>query len=104
MPIEITGLPTTQPTNTHEGKTTRTRTDHSNSDQAKNESETPSQVDTVFFTETATQLQVMESEIVDLPVVDMERVEEIKLQINDAKYEIDANRLAEKLFRFETQL
>ncbi len=104
MPIEITGLPTTQPTSINEGQTTRTRTDHKNPDQSKNESETPSQVDTVLFTETATQLQAMESEIVNVPVVDMERVEEIQRLISNGKYEIDTNHLAEKLLRFETQL
>ena len=60
--------------------------------------------DTVSLTPQAQQLRDLESRIADLPEVDSNRVNAIRDAIANGSYEIDANRIAEKLMQFEGAL
>lgn len=60
--------------------------------------------DTVSLTPQAQQLRDLESRIADLPEVDSNRVNAIKDAIANGSYEIDANRIAEKMIQFEGAL
>lgn len=60
--------------------------------------------DTVSLTPQAQQLRDLESRIADLPEVDSNRVNAIKDAIANGSYEIDANRIAEKMMQFEAAL
>lgn len=60
--------------------------------------------DTVSLTPQAQQLRDLENRIAELPEVDSGRVNSIKDAIADGSYEIDANRIAEKLMQFEGAL
>ncbi len=60
--------------------------------------------DRVSITSTATFLQQVEEQLSKLPDVDDKRVEAIKQAIENGTFEIDANRVAEKLIAFDTAL
>ena len=60
--------------------------------------------DTVSLTPEAQQLRDLESSIAELPEVDSGRVNAIKDAIADGSFEIDSNRIAEKLMQFEGAL
>lgn len=60
--------------------------------------------DTVSLTETANQLSKLESVVADLPVVDTQRVEAMKQALLSKSYQIDPDRVADKLIGFETEL
>jgi len=60
-----------------------------------------SSTDTVTLTDTAAQLQKLEAAIANLPIVDTARVEDVKQAINDGRFQIYPQRVAEKLISFE---
>ncbi len=109
MPIEIINLPTAQRANattgTNEGAATgRAQANTPSSNRPENETDNTSNIDTVTFTETATQLQAIATEIEDIPVVDMARVEAIQYRLESGKFEIDSQQLAGNILRLERQL
>lgn len=104
MAIEITGLPTSKLQNAADGPST-TRSGHHNENQGeKSDASATKIVDTVSFTETATQLQVIENQIADLPVVDTARIERLQGLLERGEYAIDAGHVADRLMLFESQL
>jgi negative regulator of flagellin synthesis FlgM len=64
----------------------------------------PSTPDTVTLTDTATQLHKLEAAVIAAPIVDTERVEDVKQAIRDGQYQINSQRVAEKMLRFEKGL
>jgi len=113
MPIEVINLPTAQrsgsttATNsgTQEGSAAgRAQSSNHQSSRAENETEKAAYTDTVTFTETATQLQAIANEIADIPVVNMARVEAVQYRLENDTFEIDTDKLASNILRFETQL
>jgi len=114
MPVEIINLPTAQRTGSttatsngaHEGAAAgrAQSSNHQQSNQAENGTEKAAYTDTVTFTETATQLQAIENEIADIPVVNMARVEAVQSRLENDTFEIDTDKLANNILRFETQL
>ena len=64
----------------------------------------PSTVDTVSLTDTASRLRQMENTLAQLPVVDNQRVEEIRRALAEGSFEIDPERVAEKMVSFEKDL
>lgn len=60
--------------------------------------------DKVSLTDQAAQLQALESQISNLPVVDVERVREVQQTIATGNYEVQPAQVAEKLLRFEAGL
>ncbi|MBL1261620.1 MAG: flagellar biosynthesis anti-sigma factor FlgM [Thiotrichaceae bacterium] len=109
MPIEVINLPTAQrssaTTDSHEGTVTnRAQADNSPSNRSENKTENASYTDTVTLTETATQLQAIATEIEDIPIVNMARVEAIQYRLESGEFEIDSHKLADNILRIETQL
>lgn len=58
----------------------------------------------VRLTDTAAKLRQIEAQIAEQPVVDVKRVESVKKAIADGSFQIDANRVAEKMADFENLL
>ena len=63
-----------------------------------------STADTVSISDNATQLGKMGNAVDTTPVVDMQRVEQVKQAINNGTYEVDAAKVADKLMQFESIL
>lgn len=63
-----------------------------------------STADTVSLSENAVQLGKIDNTAVAAPVVDTQRVEQIKQAISDGSYEVDAAKVADKLMKFESIL
>ena len=61
----------------------------------------PSTTDTVTLTDTAAQLHKLEAAISNLPIVDAARVEDVKQALSNGKFQIQPQRVAEKLLSFE---
>lgn len=100
MAIEISGQHPAQLSNAKtEAKAQVGRTDPP---LPKQQTGKPSTVDTVTLTETATQLHKLEATIAALPIVDINRVEGIRQAINNGQFQMDPQRVADKLFNFET--
>lgn len=60
--------------------------------------------DTVSLTNTATQLQSIQHALVDVSVINTDKVEELRAAIADGTYNIDVNELAQNLIDFEQEL
>ncbi|MDR2877129.1 MAG: flagellar biosynthesis anti-sigma factor FlgM [Chromatiales bacterium] len=60
--------------------------------------------DTVQLTGTAALMQKIDAQIAAEPVVDLQRVEAIRQQIENGTYQIDPQRVAEKMIHAETAL
>lgn len=63
-----------------------------------------STADTVNLTGTASQLRSLEQQLVSQPVVDAQRVDAIKREIASGSYEIDAQRVADKMIQIESAI
>lgn len=60
--------------------------------------------DAVQLTSTATSLKQIESRLASIPEVDRARVESIRQRVESGSYKVDANRIADRLLRFERDL
>jgi negative regulator of flagellin synthesis FlgM len=60
--------------------------------------------DKVSLTDQAAQLQALESQISNLPVVDVDRVREVQQTIAASSYTVEPARVADKMLRFEAGL
>ena len=63
-----------------------------------------SESDTVTLTQTAQRLHELEGALANEPVVNSQRVEAIKAAIQSGDYQIDPQRVADKLISFEEKL
>jgi len=104
MPIEITGQTTNQLPSAKEDTKLHVVDDNSTPARSQQDTGKSSTLDTVRLTDTAAQLQKMEAAMVDTPVIDTQRVEDIRMALANGTYEIDATRVAEKLVNFESRL
>ena len=104
MPIEISGQTTNQLTSTKEGTTLHVVKDDSASAKSQQKTGDSSTLDTVSLTDSAALLVKMEKAVQDAPVVDTQRVEDIRKAIANGSFEIDSARVAEKLLSFESRL
>lgn len=64
----------------------------------------PSSVDSVTLTDTASRMQKLQNAMVELPVVDAQRVEEIQQAISNGTYEINAGNIADKMLGLESAM
>lgn len=71
---------------------------------ANTETGKSSTADTVSISDNATQLGKMGNAVDTTPVVDMQRVEQVRQAINNGTYEVDATKVADKLMQFESLL
>jgi negative regulator of flagellin synthesis FlgM len=67
-------------------------------------SESASGRDDVQLTRTATSLKNIEARLASVPDVDRVRVDAIRQRVESGGYKVDANRIAERLLRFEREL
>ena len=65
------------------------------------ETGTPSTVDTVSLTDTSVKLRSLENNIASLPVVDSQRVENIRQSVENGTYNIDSKNIASKMVESE---
>ena len=71
---------------------------------AQPESGKSSTADTVSLSDNAVQLGKVDNSSISAPVVDAQRVEQVKQAISDGTYEVDAKKVADKLMQFESIL
>ncbi len=71
---------------------------------AKSETGPSSTADTVSLSDNAVQLGKIDNTVIAAPVVDTQRVEQIKQAIENGSYEVDAKKIADKLTQFESIL
>lgn len=64
----------------------------------------PSRADTFSMTNRAAQLQRLEAQIENLPVVDTQRVEDVQRSLATGSFEVQPARVADKLLQFEAGL
>lgn len=95
----ITGLNAPQAKPTSE----ESKVDIARSEATAEQEETGSSstTDTVSLTDTAANLQSLENTIAELPVVDSQRVEEIRSAISNGEYEVNPANIADKLLELE---
>jgi len=99
MAIDISGQYPAHPSNAKaEAKGQVGRTDPPLPKQQTGQPSTP---DTVTLTDTAAQLHKLGAAIAALPIVDSARVEEVKQTIRDGHFQINSQRVAEKMLNFE---
>lgn len=103
MPINnVTGFSTAQSQRATEGsKVEVSRTEPTVKQQ---ETGTSSAADSVSLTDTAARLQKLENTIAELPVVDTQRVEDIRNAIASGEYEINPGRIADKMLGMDAEL
>ena len=101
MPIDINGIPSSKvPGSVDDAKVKQTVEQPS----AQQESGKSSTTDTVSLSDNAVQLGKLENTVVSTPVVDTQRVEQVKQAIKDGSYEVDPAKVADKLMQFESIL
>jgi len=101
MSIDITGLPNNKTTNE---RSSAVKKDSANSEAGKTDKTETSLADTVSLTGTAEKLRKLEAALSELPVADEDRIEGIKRAVANGTYEIDAQRIADKMLDFERSL
>lgn len=102
MPINnVTGASTAQTQRATEGS--RVEVARTEPTVEQQETGTSSAADSVSLTDTAARLQKLETTIAELPVVDSQRVEELRSAIANGEYEANPARIAEKLINFEAE-
>ncbi len=67
-------------------------------------SESASGRDDVQLTHTATSLKHIEARLASVPDVDRARVDAVRQRVESGSYKVDANRIADRLLRFEREL
>ena len=102
MTIEINGTQGRPPAEIGESAASRPRPADSRSTATANTPTPPS--DRVSLTEQAAQLQALEGQIANLPVVDTQRVREVQHAIATGNLRIDPAAIADKMLNFESGL
>ena len=102
MPVEINGLHPSALKNTGEGS--RAHVGRDDPSVKEQENGRPATSDTVSLTDTASRLKGLETAVASLPVVDTHRVENIRKAMAEGTYEVDNQKVAEKLLDFERAL
>ena len=78
------------------------RTRNSTAEGAKSES--PSATSNIDVSDTARTLAALENHISTLPVVNESRVDAVRRAVDDGRYHVDPQRVADKMMRFEVDL
>ena len=104
MPIEPTGLPTNEQQKTTESSLVKVARVEPSVEQQETQAGKPNTSDTVTLTDISSKLQELGQTLTVMPIIDTQRVEDIKILVEQGNYEIDSNRTADKLLAFELQL
>lgn len=78
--------------------------DNNKQEQTSGVQATAAGTDKVSLTETATQLQSVKQTLADAPIVNSERVSELRAAVADGSYTVDATELAQNIIDFENKL
>lgn len=78
--------------------------DNNQQEQTSGVQVTAAGTDKVSLTETATQLQSVKQTLADAPIVNSERVSELRAAVADGSYTVDATELAQNIIDFENKL
>ena len=84
------------------GSAPATRVRSSTSESTK--SETTGSLSNIDVSDTARTLAALESHIGTLPVVNESRVDAVRRAVDDGRYHVDPQRVADKMMRFEVDL
>jgi len=103
MAVEITGVTTTPLSGNKAEKSNATPGNTIVSGGQGSETTPAIPIDKLTLTKQAEELRMIEKEINNQNGIDSERVESLRLEIDAGKYDIDAQRVAEKLIQFEIQ-
>ncbi len=79
-------------------------TNPSGAGQAEAGNSAAAQGDRVSLTDSARQLQALENQVASQPVVDSQRVDAVRQAIADGSFDINADRIADKLISIEQAL
>ena len=60
--------------------------------------------DSVSLTDMSQRIKAMEEQLARLPIIDTQKVEQVKIAINNGSYQFNSDRIAEKLIKFERDL
>ncbi|CAM3383212.1 flagellar biosynthesis anti-sigma factor FlgM [Shewanella violacea] len=90
--------------NTHIGKSPAHKGSEKTNDDAVNSLSTPPKSDSVSLTSQAQQLQSTQAKMNDIPEINEQKVQEIKLAIAEGRYKIDPEKLATNIAQFENDL
>lgn len=101
MPIEINGIPPTKVPETKDDSQAKQPIEQSDSQKDSGRSSTS---DTVSISDNAAQLGKLDNSVIASPVVDAQRVEQVKQAISNGSFEVDPSRIADKLMQFESIL
>ena len=101
MSIEIKGIPPSMVSSAADDSQVKQAVEQTSTQQESGKSST---TDTVSLSDNAVQLGKLENAAVSTPVVDTQRVEQVKQAIKDGSYEIDPAKVADKLMQFESIL
>jgi negative regulator of flagellin synthesis FlgM len=102
MAVDIAGLPAS-----HVQKSSAKKQTQALQKNVKNPQQVganASSTDQVTLTKTAAKLQKLEKELSNIPVVDQDRVANLRKAIATGEYKVDPLKTAEKLVRFESAL
>ena len=100
---DLTGLSSSQTASTRARANEQSNTAKNGSDAAAHQS--PSNTgDTVNLSNAAQLLQNVEKQLANTPEVDSERVERLKQEIESGNYQVNAERVAEKMLNFDNLL
>jgi negative regulator of flagellin synthesis FlgM len=101
MTIDINGLSTPKvPAPTDDSQLKQS----AEQQQTNTETGQSSTADTVSLSDNAVQLGKLDNSVIAAPVVDAQRVEQIKQAIENGTYEVNAEKVADKLTQFESIL
>ena len=105
MAIEISGNNRQRPTEAADaGKSQATAASTKQPKSGAAGNSTSSGADKLNLSDQAAQLQALEAEIANLPVVDTHRVQDVQRTLATGSYEIQPARVAEKVLTFEAGL
>ena len=103
MPIDINTINSQSQTKRASDKPIKVVKDDSSSSAATGSEKTVAQ-DSVSLTGSAQRIQALEEQVARLPIVDTQKVEEIRTSINSGTYEFNSERIAEKMIQLEKEL
>ena len=89
---------------THIGKSPAPKSSEQTNDNAVSSLSTPPKSDSVSLTAQAQQLQSTQAKMTDMPEINEQKVQEIKLAIAEGRYKIDPEKLASNIAQFENDL
>ena len=105
MPIDINNISNNSTQTKRADEQKHVKIIHSDStDNAKHSAQNSTAQDSVNLTDSAMRFKALEEKINRLPIIDTQKVEQIKNSIIDGTFEFNSERIAEKMLKFEQEL